>query len=75
MRISKVIELLQESENLDDEIAIQWYAKADMENDEPMSKEVWNKAVKAFDEASNSDLHEVLSIAISEAQKNLEVKK
>ena len=52
MKVSTVIQLLQEYSTMDEEIMVQWWTKKDTESnmgDVEISPEVWSEAVEIWD--------------------------
>lgn len=74
MKVAQVIELLKQNKP-EDEIAIQWYVKEDMQyGNQVIEDKVWQEAIRLFDKWENSDMGYLLNDALVQARKNLEVK-
>jgi hypothetical protein len=71
MKVKDALALLNELP-LEAEICAQWYEKEDMEysKDEPISDEVWSKALRLMDKWEISDLRYLLEDAISQVKVN-----
>ena len=71
MKVKDALALMNELP-LEAEICAQWYEKEDMERlgDEPLSDEVWSKALRLMDKWDLSDLRYLLDDAISQVKGN-----
>ena len=71
MKVKDALAILNELP-LEAEICAQWYEKEDMERagDEPLSDEVWSKALRLMDKWDLSDLRYMLDDAISQVKGN-----
>jgi len=68
MKVKDALALLNELP-LEAEICAQWYEKEDMEREgEPLSDEVWSKALRLMDKWELSDLRYMLDDAISQVK-------
>lgn len=69
MKVKDALTLLNDLP-LEAEICAQWYEKEDMEysKDEPISDEVWTKALRLMDKWEASDLRELLDEALHQAK-------
>jgi hypothetical protein len=69
MKVKDALAMLNELP-LDAEICAQWYEKEDMEREgeEPLSDEVWSKAIRLMDKWDLSDLRYMLDDAISQVK-------
>jgi hypothetical protein len=69
MKVKDALAMLNELP-LDAEICAQWYEKEDMEIEgkEPLSDEVWSKAIRLMDKWDLSDLRYMLDDAISQVK-------
>jgi len=75
MLVKHALELLNDLP-LEAEICAQWYEKEDVEyGDETISDDVWSEANRLMDKWELTDLRYQLDDAVSQARKNLEVKK
>jgi hypothetical protein len=70
MKVKDALALLNELP-LEAEICAQWYEKEDMGyGDEPISDEVWSKALRLIDKWDLSDLRYLLDDAISQVRES-----
>jgi hypothetical protein len=68
VKVKDALALLNELP-LEAEICAQWYEKEDMEREgEPLSDEVWSKALRLMDKWEISDLRYLLDDAISQVK-------
>ena len=72
MKVKRVIELLNDIYNLDDELMIDWVDKEQMDGDGEMNDEIWELSVARIENASEGmiDLYYVQDI-VKQAQRDL----
>ena len=76
MKVKRVIELLNDIYNLDDELMIDWVDKEQMDGDGEMNDEIWELSVARIENASEGmiDLYYVQD-TVNEAQRHLKRRK